>query len=62
MEINKLVFIAKYMKKWLENYPNDKEEYLIIIGNSAPKNRNSIDYEIFDYRGYEYINGHFYKI
>lgn len=62
MEINKLGFIAKYMKKWLENYPNDKEEYLIIIGNSAPKNRNSIGYEIFDYRGYEYINGHFYKI
>lgn len=62
MEINKLGFIAKYMKKWLENYPNHKEEYLIIIGNSAPKNRNSIDYEIFDYRGYEYINGHFYKI
>ena len=30
MEINKLGFIAKYMKKWLENYPNDKEEYLII--------------------------------
>ena len=33
MEINKLGFIAKYMKKWLENYPNDKEEYLILIGN-----------------------------
>lgn len=26
MEINKLGFIAKYMKKWLENYPNDKDE------------------------------------
>ena len=59
---NKLTFVAKYMKKWLDSYSENHEEYLIIIGNAAPKNKNSRFYTKFDYRGYKYTDGQFMRL
>lgn len=53
-EIEKLDFAAKCMNM-VESFNKSKgEEYLIIIGNSAPKNKYSKTYDKFGYSGYLY--------
>ena len=58
LEIKKLSYVSKCMNM-VEAFKDsiDKEEYLIIIGNGAPKNRKNSSYTNFDYRGYIY-NSH----
>lgn len=53
-DIKKLDFIAKWMPEVEAFDKNAKEEFLIIIGNGAPKNKANPTYTIFDYRGYLY--------
>ena len=57
-ERKKLSYAAKCMNM-VEAFKDslDKEEYLIIIGNGSPKNKNNLSYTTFDYRGYIY-NSH----
>ncbi|SES99395.1 hypothetical protein SAMN04487771_100322 [[Clostridium] aminophilum] len=47
----KLSHVAKWMQR-LSVYRNDNEEFLIILGNAAPKDKTNGDYQTFDYRGY----------
>lgn len=53
IELEKLDFIAKWMKKVKAFNNSSDEEYLIILGNCYnPKTKK--DYDKFDYRGYIY--------
>lgn len=53
-ELERLQFAGKllYKVKAFNRCPN--EEYLIILGNSAPKESKNHDYSNYDYRGYIY--------
>jgi hypothetical protein len=53
-EWNKLAFIAEWMQRVSAFDKNANEEFLIIIGNGAPKDKTHSTYERFDYRGYLY--------
>ena len=53
-DIKKLDFIAKWVPEVDAFDKNAKEEFLIIIGNGAPKHKANPNYTKFDYRGYLY--------
>ena len=53
-DIKKLDFIAKWVPEVDAFDKNAKEEFLIIIGNGAPKHKANPNYTNFDYRGYLY--------
>lgn len=53
-DIKKLDFIAKWLPEVEAFDKNAKEEFLIIIGNGAPKHKANPTYTKFDYRGYLY--------
>ena len=54
MEDGKLDYAAECMNKIEAFSYTDREEYLIIIGNGAPKKSGVSTYDRFDYRGYLY--------
>ncbi len=53
-ELEKLSYIAKWMRRIAAFDRDADEEYLIIIGNGAPRRRSSGGYSCFNYRGYLY--------
>ena len=53
-DFDKLNFAAECMNKVRAFENSSKEEYLIILGNCAPKDKKSPPYSRFDYRGYLY--------
>ncbi len=53
-EIEKLEFVAKWMKEIAAYDANAREEYLIILGNGEAKKDRTMKYNQFDYRGYLY--------
>lgn len=63
-EMEKLAFVAKYMKQVAAFAEKAQEEYLIILGNGASRYDKGVDYTEFDYRGYlyNYVIGQFERI
>lgn len=55
-EDRKLDFAANVLKKLDVFDPHTREELLLILGNAAPKHKDSPDYETYGYRGYIYDN------
>lgn len=53
-EKKKLIYAAECMQRVEAFHPLDHEEYLIILGNGAPKDKKHETYNCFDYRAYLY--------
>ena len=54
LEDQRLAFASELMKKVKAFDPGAREQYLIIFGNSAPKDSKSPTYSDYGYRGYIY--------
>lgn len=53
-ESKKLAYAAKCMEKVKAFHATEDEEYLVILGNGASKDKKEASYASFDYRGYRY--------
>ncbi len=51
-DLQKLNFVAGWMTRVSVYEKNANEEFLVIMGNGAPRTEKNQSYECFDYRGY----------